>query len=368
MTKTVHIIGGGLSGLSAAVHAKSRGYAVKLYEASPQLGGRIRKVSHHDNGTHLLVGAYRDSFEYLDMVGTRDQLTKTKGGCFSMSEGPLTWDIPAHGFFRSLLMDAVPGVNVFNLFGKTAQRRVWTPLILAIYNTQPSYVSWKLMWQTGCEVLRAGKDGLTPYLATDTLYDAFVAPALTGVEVMTGARLQGVEAERLRFKSMDVVLDDDNHAILALPLSAYRHIDHPLDVVPHPDRPITNVHFYLEQPVGERFFGLVNTLSQWVYAKDKLISVTISDYQPQEENLAQKVWREICFHFDKAETYCPAHKVVCEKRATPLQDKAFLDVRKSTRTNFPHIFMAGDWTETKLPATIEGAVRSGKKAAESIFQ
>ncbi|WP_417797840.1 hydroxysqualene dehydroxylase [Terasakiella pusilla] len=367
MTKTVHIVGGGLSGLSAAVHAKSLGFTVKLYEASPQLGGRIKKVSHHDNGTHLLVGAYRDSFEYLDMIGTRDQLKATKGGCFSMSEGPLTWDIPAHSFFRSLLTGAVPGVNAFNLFGKTAQRRVWTPLILAIYNTRPSCVSRKLVWQTAREVLRAGQDGLTPYLAIGTLYDAFVAPALAGIDVITGARLQGVEADRLQFKTMDVVLNGDNRAILALPLSAYRHINHPLDIVHHPDRPITNVHFYLEQPVGERFFGLVNTLSQWVHAKDKMISVTISDYQPNDDKLAQKVWREICFHFDKAETNCPDHRIVCEKRATPLQDKGFCKVRRAVKTDFPHIFMAGDWTETKLPATIESAVRSGKMAAQSVF-
>lgn len=367
MRKTVHIVGAGLAGLSAAVHAKALGYSVKLYEASPQLGGRIKKVAHHDNGTHLLVGAYRDSLEYLDMLGTRDQLKPLKGACYTLSEGPLTWEIPANNFLRSLLCGAVPGVNAINLFGKTAQRRVWGPLILAIYNTPPSQVSWRLLWQTAKEVVRAGKNGLTPYLVTATLYDAFVAPALADMEVFTSCRLQAVEADCLCFKSMDVRLDADNRVILALPISAYRHLDHKLDITLHPDRPITNVHYYLDHPVEDRFFGMVNTLSQWVYAKDRLISVTISDYQPQGEALAEKVWREICFHFDKAETGCPAHKVVCEKRATPLQDKTFCDVRKATQTDFPNIFLAGDWTETQLPATIESAVRSGKKAAQSVF-
>ncbi len=67
------IIGGGWAGLAAAVRATQRGFAVRLLEAAPQLGGRARRVVHEglslDNGQHILIGAYRDTLQLLETVG-----------------------------------------------------------------------------------------------------------------------------------------------------------------------------------------------------------------------------------------------------------------------------------------------------------
>ena len=71
--KNISIVGGGWAGLSAAVHAVSSGWKVSLYEASPQLGGRARRVVrnelHLDNGQHILIGAYRDTLSLMRTVG-----------------------------------------------------------------------------------------------------------------------------------------------------------------------------------------------------------------------------------------------------------------------------------------------------------
>jgi len=75
----VTIIGGGWAGLAAAVRATQNGFAVRLLEAAPQLGGRARRVVHQglalDNGQHILIGAYRDTLQLLHMVGVDTEAT-----------------------------------------------------------------------------------------------------------------------------------------------------------------------------------------------------------------------------------------------------------------------------------------------------
>ena len=73
------IIGGGWAGLAAAVRATQKGFAVRLLEAAPQLGGRARRVVHEglslDNGQHILIGAYRDTLQLLHTVGVATEAT-----------------------------------------------------------------------------------------------------------------------------------------------------------------------------------------------------------------------------------------------------------------------------------------------------
>ena len=59
----------------------------------------------------------------------------------------------------------------------------------------------------------------------------------------------------------------------------------------------------------------------------------------------------------------PAIRVIKEKRATFLQSPAQVQRRPCARSRWPGVFLAGDWTDTGLPATIEGAIVSGNKAA-----
>ncbi|NVK18210.1 MAG: FAD-dependent oxidoreductase [Methylocystaceae bacterium] len=366
--KTLHIVGAGLAGLSCAVHAKARGYNVRLYEASSQVGGRIKQVGDHDNGTHLLVGAYKDSFEYLELIGSVDQLQPVPTNSYQLCEGPLYWEIPAQGFFKAILLGKVPGVSLWNLFGKTAQRRLWDPMVLAVFNTPLKQLSKKLAWQTLREVLQSGPDGLTPYLCQTTLHNAFVAPALVGLELSLNTRLLSFDNSNLYFKDKTITLDDQNKAVLCLPQQAYSHIKAPFQIPKVKSSPITNIHFYVDHPVRTAFFGMINTTSQWVRAKGKLISVTISHFDLDRTSLADKVWREICFHLDKAQTQTPVHKIIREKHATPFQDDAFISNKLSTKSPLPHVFIAGDCVNTGLPATIESAIRSGKWAAQAIFE
>ena len=57
------------------------------------------------------------------------------------------------------------------------------------------------------------------------------------------------------------------------------------------------------------------------------------------------------------------YKVIKEKRATFSQTPEGIKLRSDARTSYENLFLAGDWTSTDLPATIEGSVKSGKHAA-----
>jgi uncharacterized protein with NAD-binding domain and iron-sulfur cluster len=64
----------------------------------------------------------------------------------------------------------------------------------------------------------------------------------------------------------------------------------------------------------------------------------------------------------------PAWRVIKERRATFAQTPAQVNSRASTDTSIKNLFLAGDWTDTGLPATIDGSVRSGFKAASQALE
>jgi len=144
------------------------------------------------------------------------------------------------------------------------------------------------------------------------------------------------------------------------------------DLVPDltaPDdfRGILNVHFQIKPPPGQPpILGVVNAESEWLFAFPDRLSVTISNAdrlidRPRDE-LAAEIWREAAQLTGLAPDL-PPWQIVKEKRATFAATPAQNAKRPSSRTRWDNVVLAGDWIQTGLPATIEGAVRSGYKAA-----
>jgi uncharacterized protein with NAD-binding domain and iron-sulfur cluster len=83
------------------------------------------------------------------------------------------------------------------------------------------------------------------------------------------------------------------------------------------------------------------------------------------EHLAEQIWQEVA-----AVTGLPAAmplwQIVRERRATFAATPAQNARRPGARTRWSNLFLAGDWTQTGLPATIEGAIRSGYRAADLV--
>lgn len=163
--------------------------------------------------------------------------------------------------------------------------------------------------------------------------------------------------------------------MLAVPPDAARRL------VPHlsaPDetRAIVTVHFAVDAlpaaVAAQPLTCLVNGVSDWIFAADGRLSVTLASAgrwlaTPHEE-LAQAVWRETAQAVHLPAVPMPPWQVVAEAHATFAAVPAQEGLRAATRTRWPNFFtLAGDWTGTGLPATIEGAIRSGQKATDALL-
>jgi len=141
--------------------------------------------------------------------------------------------------------------------------------------------------------------------------------------------------------------------------------------VPDDHRSILNAHFAVAPPPGApAMLGLTNATSEWIFTHPDRISVTISGadrlIDEDREALARMIWAEVAQALGMTGDM-PRWQIVKEKRATfaatPEQDAR----RPHTKTRWRNLFLAGDWVQNGLPATIEGAIRSGDSAARLVL-
>jgi len=146
-------------------------------------------------------------------------------------------------------------------------------------------------------------------------------------------------------------------------------------VVPDTFCAILNVHFQLQADPGEAgFFGIIGGAAEWLFVKPGIVSVTISAadrlVDQSADAIAAAVWPDIvaACGLPAASRAMPPWRVIKEKRATFAATPAQEKIRPQSRTRFNNVTLAGDWTSTGLPATIEGAIRSGCSAARALLE
>jgi squalene-associated FAD-dependent desaturase len=402
-----HIVGAGLAGLSAAVRLAERGRKVAVHEAAGQAGGRCRSYYDSgfgaviDNGNHLLLSGNDSAMRYLKLIGGADKLQDPGRAEFAFADLGTGehWKLGIdEGLWPSWLFDParrVPGTKPADYLGalplmwagsrKTVTdvirgegalyKRLWEPLFLAALNTDPREGSAKLAGAVMRKTLAKGGAACHPLVA-EGLSAAFIEPALAYIEarggsVTFGRRLRGIAFEEGRAAALDfgdgrAGVEKGDAVILAVPPWVAQTLIPGLDA-PDEFRSIINAHYRIELPRSfPPILGVIGGTVEWIFAFPGRLSITISGAdrlmgQPREE-LAAKFWSEI-----SAVTGLPASlppwQVVNEKRATmvatPLQDAR----RPGPKTGWRNFFLAGDWTQTGLPATIEGAILSGERAA-----
>lgn len=413
----VHVIGAGMAGLSAAVDLAEAGCAVTLYEAAPQAGGRCRSYvdpalgCEIDNGNHLVMSGNRAINRYLALIGASDRLIgpdearypfldRATGERFEVrvNDGPIPWWVfdAKRRVPGSTIADHVAGWRAF-VAGPEATvaatirdrgplwRGFWEPLTLAAINTQPDRAQMRLLTVVLRETFLKGGRFALPRIAKRSLADTFVDPALArlkalGATVRLSTRVQTLDCEAGRVTGLTVAgeppipVAEGEGVVLAVPAPAAAKLL-PTLTVPTVGDPILNAHFKLDRPASLPadlpLLGLLDSPVHWIFQRGDLVSLTVSAADglidaPAEE-LARDLWAETAAALNLPPAPIPPHRIVKEKRATFHQTPENVRRRPKTDAGPANLRLAGDWTATGLPATIEGSVTSGATAAASLL-
>ena len=435
------IVGGGLSGLAAAVELAERGARVALFERAPKLGGRCYSYRDErtgdlvDNGQHVLVGAYHNTLRYLELIGSRHFLKEqsklflplyhpTKGfGSFRVSSLPRPFDLTAAMLQFSFLSfrDRQKLLRIgmeLQRWDETVKARLslmtvddwlesleqsdeakqclWYPIAISMMNEQPARAS-ALLFAGSLRRAFLGKKSdaaiLIPSTGQTELYVSgavrllkkyhaalFINSEVAGIDV-TGSAVTGVflkNGKKVR-----------SHALIsAVPYFALPRLL-PRNVRSHRmfaqlagirSSPIVSIHLWFDVPIMEmEYVGVVGKRLQWIFNRRKIfgedqkrdayISAVISGASAYAELDKAAI---IAIAMEDIDKIFPASRnaqlihavVIKEKRATfsPTNDIELL--RPQPETMIENFFLAGDWVSTGLPATIEGAVFSGFRAAK----
>ena len=356
-----------------------------------------------DNGNHLLLSGNRAALDYAARIGAGDALVGPRECAFDFLDTrngerwrlrPNASRVPWWIFARDR---RVPGASPLDYLGAIRllragrdatigeamtcsgllYERLWGPVLLSALNTEPREASAALAGAVLRETLALGGAACRPLVAKHGLGAAFIEPALRyletkGTNVRFGARLRALEfsddrVERLAFVDETIALGPDDRLVLAVPPWSAEELVPGL-VAPNDFRGIVNAHFKIAPPNGQPLLlGMIGSLSEWLFAFDDRLSVTISGadrlMDEPRESLAERIWAEVA-EATGLGAAPPPWQIVKEKRATfaatPRQEAR----RPGAVTGWRNLYLAGDWTATGLPATIEGAIRSGDKAAE----
>jgi hydroxysqualene dehydroxylase len=409
----VHIVGAGLAGLAAAVVLASEGREVRLYEAAGHAGGRCRSYfdgelgCRIDNGNHLLLTGNHRALNYLERIGARGTLLGPDDAVFPFFDattgrrwalrpnpGRLPWwilqqcrRVPQTRAANYLVALSMRRADPSAVVGKALDpkgplfARLWEPLAVAALNTGVNQASARLFWRILTETLGRGGSACRPLVPCVGLSETFVDPALEtlrrhGAVSHFTARLRALDlsddrVSSLRFESGAVELATEDEVILATPDPVAARLVPGL-VVPERHSPIVNAHFRCTAPPGSPLFvGVIGATAEWIFRKPQVLSVTISAADriidhPAEE-LRSILWDDTVATYQIPAIPMPPARIVKERRATFLADPEQLLRRPTAVTRWQNLLLAGDYTETGLPATIEGAIGSGFTAARCVL-
>lgn len=434
MNKSVSVIGGGIAGLSSAVFLANKGFRVTLIEASPKFGGRVYsffdKASGFqiDNGQHILASWYKNTFDYLKLIGTYDKLSFQKqlevvfademGNHYSLKASRLP--PPLHlaggimGYKALGLTDKLAIVRLVNrikknkysesdlksantdrLFELSAQTDkaidyFWKPFIIAVFNAEPANTSAYMF----ADMIRMGfieKGGSELVLPNGFLSDIFVEPAIEYLKKKNADVILNKSVSGFKFNNNNIsslILEDNteiktDYYVSAVPFFNFKSLlgesnqEYFSSLNELRSSPIVNIHLKFDKDLSHiftsSFIGLLGTSSQWVFkVSNDQVCVVIS----AAEKIAEMTKEEIASLAEKDLKMCATElkdhevikaRVIKEMRATFVPDKESLVSRPGAKTAVTNLFLAGDWTNTGLPATIEGAVKSSRFCSDLIF-
>ncbi len=418
----VAILGGGLAGLAAAARLSGRGFEIDLYEARPFLGGRATSYAlptgeHVDNCQHILLRCCTSLLDFYGRVGVADRIHFHKefyflepGGRTSVMKAGLL-PAPAHftGSFlglkflgaadkiaiaramlairrERLVRTDLDGISMLDWLRekKQPQRaidRYWRQVLVSAVNEDLDRMAaahgFQVFW-LGFLASRDAYEMGVPSVPLGDLYEA--AARIPGVTVHYRAAVERIHWGAGRVESIEAGgrTREADFYVSALPFEKLQPLAPWLDdTIRHfTHSPITGIHLWFDRAVTTLPHGtLLDRTVQWFYNKDGgryLMLVVSASRQLTEMGRGEVVdlaVRELAEFLPEARhaRLEKAH-VVKEMRATFSAAPGLEAHRPANRTPYANFLLAGDWTRTGWPATMEGAVRSGYLAADALTQ
>jgi zeta-carotene desaturase len=416
----VIVIGGGLAGLAAAAALGEAGHAVRVLEARPFLGGRAASYQAGeetiDNCQHVLLRCCGNLLSFYRRLGVDSHIAFHRelrfiepGGRTSVLRAGalpaplhfagsfaalsfLTWSekLAIARAIRALLSQSrrsdLESITMRQWLEEQRQppgaiARYWRQVLVSAVNEELERMAASHAFQ----VFRTGflerKDSYqmgVPSVPLGRLYAAGAWSRIGNVRIALRApvdqvviRNGAVEAVRsggeelradfyisaLPFERLGAVIPG-----LGLDTSAFEH------------SPITGIHLWFDRPVTDLPHAtLLDRTIQWMFNKQEgryvqlVVSASRSLVEMPRSAVVELARRELAEFFPRsAGARLEKARVVKEVRATFSARPGLEALRPPARTAVPNLFLAGDWTRTGWPATMEGAVRSGYLAAEAI--
>ncbi|MBL8524365.1 MAG: FAD-dependent oxidoreductase [Betaproteobacteria bacterium] len=421
--RQIAVVGGGYAGMAAAVSLAEQNINVTVFESARILGGRARKISYRDqeldNGQHILSGAYSELLRLMEIVGVdsraciRAPLTLNMPPAFLL-QAP-RWIAPFHllgamftargltireklsamrfvSHLRARQFRVDDNQTVEDLFVAHKQpeaviKYLWQPLTVSALNTPVCTASAQIFANVVRDALIATRKASDLLLPRRDLSAVFPEPAADWIErhggqVNLGVRVKSIsgtsgcfqvetDISTTKFDAVIVAAGPHQLATIAMPSGTLTPFKFEYE-------PIVTVYLMFDSEVTltKPMIGQADGIVQWFFDRRQMvdravsgsgliaavISASGSHQELSQDELAAVVLRELTIHAG-ALPKLVWHKVVVEKFATFACTPAAQEQRPDVVTRTPGIFLAGDYCAGDYPATLEGAVRNGIRAA-----
>jgi hydroxysqualene dehydroxylase len=380
-----------------------------------------------DNGQHIMMGCYSETLKFLELIGASDKIEiQEKLSVNFLKSGFELYQLKAFSIFYPFsLLSAVltyraitfrERLSILRLFLKlpvlsnrdlgkisveeflisedqneNVRKALWEIISIGALNTSVQKASAKVFIDILKEIFLKGTFGSKIILPKTNLSEMYCDPTKQFIEEKGGSICLSERVEEIKIEKNKVIevrtdkrsITDFDFVICTVPFFALERIN---GLFNHKSRStiqsfnpqyssILNVHVWLaeakkENQLGNNFFALIDSKLHWVFSHDSHLTCVISDadylMNLSDEEIMDMIYSELEKYMNLEKNDIKDYFIIKEKRATFIPNTDILNNRPNTKTEIKNLFLAGDWVNTRLPSTIESAVKSGRIAADAV--